>query len=181
MKHKCVSERHFYASQTKLTAGEAAKVISKNTGKKVLANDVKALFKAHYGREAEWHHSGFYNGSQGRTMGRTFFLDEEQVNELTEHYDEIFAKLKETAQREAEELDRQKSTIVQGFYWTWGHDYGGRYGKKRSYKVLQAYEGNEANKPVNFTPCSPEVMDKVKAAAGRKYFGWDEPSLSEFE
>lgn len=180
--NKVVSERHYYASQTKLTAGEAAKSISKHTGKKVLAKDVKELYQVRYGREAEWHHSGFYRGNNGKTMGRTFFLSGEEVEELANNYDEICAKRDEQVRKEAEELERQKVTIVQGFYWTWDYDYGGRYGKKRTYKVLQVYVGNEANKPSrNFTACSPDIMDKIKAAAGRKYFGWDEPSLSEFE
>lgn len=182
MKHKYVSERHYFASQTKLTVGEAAKIIGKHIGKKVLAKDVKELYQVRYGREAEWHHSGFYRGNNGKTMGRTFFLSDEEVEELTNNYDEICAKRDEQVRKEAEELERQKATIVQGFYWTWDYDYGGRYGKKRTYKVFQVYEGNEANKPSrNFTTCSPDIMDKVKAAAGRKYFGWDEPSLSEFE
>lgn len=76
---KCVSERHYAASQVKMTAGEAAKYITKRVGRKVLAKDVKAPYLAHYGREPEWHHSGFYQGGSGKTMGRTFFLSDEEA------------------------------------------------------------------------------------------------------
>jgi hypothetical protein len=180
--NKVVSERHYYASQEKMTAGEAAKVISKHTGKKVLAKDVKELYQVHYGYEAEWHHSGFYRSNKGKTMGRTFFLTDEEVDELKNNYDEICAKRNEQIRKDAEELKRRKAKIVHGFYWTWSHDYGGNYGKKRTFKVLQVYEGSDADKPSrNFTLCSPKIMDKVKAAAGRKYFGWDEPSISDFK
>lgn len=74
LSNKCVSERHHYASQHKLTAGEAGKRMTKALKEKVSAKDVKSLYVAHYGREPEWHHSGFYRNTTGRTMGRTFFL-----------------------------------------------------------------------------------------------------------
>lgn len=99
--NKVVSERHYYTSQTKLTAGEAAKAISKHTGKKVLAKDVKELYQVRYGREAEWHHSGFYRDNNGKTMGRTFFLSGEEVEELANNYDEICAKRDEQVRKEA--------------------------------------------------------------------------------
>lgn len=178
---KAVSERHFYASQRKMTAGAAAKKMTETTGRKILAKDVKELYKALYGRQAEWHHSGFYRGNNGRTMGRTFFISDEELAELIGHYDEITARQQEQAAQEAQEQARRQATIVQGFYYTWQHDYGGRYGRKRTFKVLHVYSGSEAGAPDNFTPCPASIMDKVRAADGRKYYGWDEPRLGEFE
>ena len=67
---KVVSERHYIASQTKLTAGEASKILSKALGIKVGAKELVESFKLIYNKEPEWHHSGFYKS----TMGRTFFL-----------------------------------------------------------------------------------------------------------
>lgn len=180
MKHKCVSERHYAASQVKLTAGEAAKSLTKKVGTKVLAKDVKCLYMTHYGREPEWHHSGFYSGTGGKTMGRTFFLSEEEVQTLADNYQAIVQKRADEIARQEEEKRRKRETKVMGFYYTWSHDYGGRYGKKRTYKVLHAYEGDELSMPHNFTSCDAETFGKVKANEGKQYFGWDEPKLEEF-
>ncbi len=180
LSNKCVSERHIYASQRKLTAGEAAKLFTKKTGIKMLAKEIKELYITHYGDEPEWHHSGFYRGNNGRTMGRTFFLSEEEVQTLADNYTTIIQKRADAIARQEAEEKRQRETKVTGFYWTWDYDYGGRYGKKRTYKVLHTYEGSEHDKPRNFTSCSAEVLEKVKAAGERKYFGWEEPKLEEF-
>lgn len=180
MKHKCVSERHYAASQVKLTAGEAAKSLTKKVGTKVLAKDVKSLYMTHYGREPEWHHSGFYTGGNGKTMGRTFFLSEEEVQTLADNYKAIVQKRADDIARQEEKERRQRETKVTGFYYTWDYDYKGNYGRKRTYKVLHAYEGNELNKPRNFTPCDAETFEKVKAKEGKQYFGWDEPKMEEF-
>ena len=72
--HKVVSERHYMASQTLLTAGDAAKFITKAVGRKVSAKDVKLLYELQFVSEMEWHHSGFFSGTSGQTMGRTYFI-----------------------------------------------------------------------------------------------------------
>ncbi len=178
---KCVSERHVYASQRKLTAGEAAKLLTKKVGAKVLAREVKELYITHYGIEPEWHHSGFYRGANGNAMGRTFFLSEDEVRTLADNYVAIVRKHADDVFRKEAELHRQVEATVMGFYWTWNYDYGGPYRKKRYFKVLHAYEGNELCRPRNFTPCSADVLERVKVADGRKYFGWDEPKVEEFD
>lgn len=180
MKHKCVSKRHYAASQVKLTAGEAAKYITKQTGKKVLAKDVKSLYMTHYGREPEWHHSGFYTGGNGKTMGRTFFLTEEEAQTLADNYEATVQKYADEMMRKEVEERRQRETRVYGFYWTWDYDYGGRYGKKRTFKVLHVYEGDGFRKPRNFTPCNAEQLDAIRPHVGKQYFGWDEPKMEEF-
>lgn len=178
--NKCVSERHIYASSRKLTAGNAAKQLTKLVGRKVLAADIKEFYQMHFHREAEWHHSGFYRGDSGKTMGRTFFISDEEVQELAEHYTELVQQRADTiARREAEEK-RQRETKVMGFYWTWDYDYSGNHGKKRNHKVLHAYEGDELNQPDHFTPCNAATLTRVKTVVGRKYYGWDEPKLEEF-
>lgn len=177
---KCVSERHIYASQRKLTAGEAAKKLSKAIGDKVLAKEIKELYKVHFGRDPEWHHSGMYKNDNVKTMGRTFFLSDEEVQTIADNYKAILCKRDEAQQKRFAEEERKKNTSVTGFYYTWDYDYGGRYGKKRTYKVLHSYEGAEINTPANFTPCTPEALQSVRKNEGKKYFGWDEPTLSEF-
>lgn len=177
LSNKVVSERHHYASQVKMTAGEAAKQLSKTLGVKISAKEIVEMYKILHGRDPEWHHSGFYkaNGKKS-TMGRTFFFDESQVSDLADKQEEI--KAKKLQKEEAERIKRE--TIVQGFYFYWSHDYSGYRGKKRNYKVLGTYSGSEAEKPSNFTATSPEVFEKAKASEGRKYYGWDEPLQSEF-
>lgn len=180
MRNKCVSERHYAASQVKMTAGEAAKSIAKRVGKKVLAKEVKCLYLAHYGREPEWHHSGFYEGAAGRTMGRTFFLSEEEVQAIADNYAVLVQKCADEQLRRDAELQRKREARVTGFYWTWDYDYGGRYGRKQTFKVLHTYEGDELHQPAHFTACSPELLTAVKAKEGKRYYGWDEPSIDEF-
>lgn len=177
---KCVSERHVYASRNKLTAGDAAKRMTKALGTKVLAKDVKELYVTHFGREAEWHHSGFYQGGSGRTMGRTFFLSEEEVQALIDNYAALVQKRADNILRQEAEKKRQRETVVTGFYYTWDYDYGGNHGKRRTFKVLQAYEGDELHCPKNFTACNAATLKRVKTVVGRKYYGWDEPKLEEF-
>lgn len=178
---KCVSERHYYASQEKMTAGEAAKYITKRVGTKVLAKDVKCLYLTHYGREPEWHHSGFYRGGNGKTMGRTFFLSEEEAQTIADNYQAIVQKYADEQMRRDQEEQRKRENRVCGFYWTWDYDYKGNYGKKRTFKVLHVYEGNELDAPSrNFTTCTPEQLKAVRPHVGKQYFGWDEPSITEF-
>lgn len=178
---KCVSERHYKASYEKMTAGEAAKYITKRVGRKVLAKDVKALYMTHYGREPEWHHSGFYRGVSGKTMGRTFFLSDEEAQTLCDNYDAIVQKHADEQMRQEQEEVRKRENRVCGFYWTWDYDYRGNYGKKRTFKVLHVYEGNELDAPSrNFTPCTEEQLAAVRPHVDKQYFGWDEPSINDF-
>lgn len=174
---KVVSERHFYASREKLTAGEAAKSLGKMLDAKVSAKEIVEAFKLLNGLEPEWHHSGFYKGLHGSTMGRTYFFTENQVENLAYNWFEV-SKLKD--QKEAE-IQKQKENIITGFYYTWKCDYSGRYGKKVNYKVLHAYEGSELNQPRNFTACTPGELLSVKLKEGKIYRGWDEPLPSEFD
>jgi len=69
---KYTSANHYAAQERGLkTAGEAAREISKATGKKILARDIRPW-------ATEWHHSGFY----GRNMGKTWFFDQDTIRNL---------------------------------------------------------------------------------------------------
>lgn len=180
---KYTSANHEAAIQSgRLTAGEAAKIISKQIGKKVLAKQVLASYRALNGFDPEWHHSGFYsNGSRKKVMGRTWFLEDAEVSELAAKWVELQEKIIEDDFRQAQEEKKALETDIQGFYYVWDYDYGGYHGKKRNYKVLKAYEGNELEAPKkNFTPCDLAEFEAVKLFEGRAYYGWDEPSHADF-
>jgi len=173
---KVVSERHHYASQVKMTAGQAAAKLRK-LGYQIKARELVKGWELLTGREPEWHHSGFYKGSQKKTMGRTFFFSDEQFATIQERITEIQDLLKK---QEAEKKVKAE-TIIRGFFYEWDFDYSGRYGKKRNYKVLRTYEGSALNTPRNFTRVDdPKVFENVTFAEGRRYYGWDEPSIHEF-
>ena len=178
LSNKYVSERHHYASQEKLTAGGASKKLKKE-GINLSAKETVEAFKLLNNCETEWHHAGFYKNNGKSTMGRTFFFSEEEINEIKERFAEI-----EVAKKQQEmEKERKSETQIFGFYYNWTHDYSGNYGKKRNHKILAIYRGSELNKPKNFTLLiSEKEFEKAKAKAkeGKKYYGWDEPDISEF-
>lgn len=174
---KYTSVRHEQAKVSdKLTAGEAAKFISKTINQKVSAKELVAAYKLLKGHEPEWHHAGFYKCKSGSTMGRTFFFDDIDIESMIADWSKIPEK---QAAIELEEK-RKAETIIKGFYYSWDHDYSGKYGKKKNYKVLDVYEGNELIKPRNFVSLNNEEFEKAKSLAGKKYFGWDEPTYGEF-
>lgn len=172
---KYVSERHAIASQSKLTAGEAAKVLKKK-GIVISAKELFNAFKLLKGYEPEWHHSGFYKGTKGSTMGRTFFFKDLEIEEIAERFNEIELKKNEIKAIE----EKKKETIVCGFYYDWDYDYSGRYGKKTSFKVLHVYNGNELGIPKNFTKCTFEQFQEISKFIGKKYYGWSEPVIADF-
>ncbi|MDD5013648.1 MAG: hypothetical protein PHW73_00920 [Atribacterota bacterium] len=172
---KYVSERHAIASQSKFTAGEASKILKKQ-GINYSAKEVIKAYKLFHGYEPEWHHAGFYKNNGKSTMGRTFFFTESEIEEISTHQDEINQKFAQ----EIAENQKKSETIIIGFYYIWDYDYSGNYGKKRNHKVLAVYEGNELNIPKNFTSCNQLQFENAKSKVGRKYYGWDEPLISEF-
>lgn len=174
--NKVVSERHHYASQSKLKASEAAKQLSKLVGVKVSAKEIVSGYKTIHGREPEWHHSGFYKKANMNTMGRTFFFTDDEVTMLAERWVEIPIK---TEQKE-KESQVKRETIVKGFYFIWDSQRGAR-GRKVNFKRLQTYEGPELNTPSNFTRLSDVAFETAKTKEGKEYFGWDEPRINEFE
>lgn len=175
LSNKCVSERHYYASKEKHTAGEASKILKKQ-GIQLKAKELVEAYKLLNGQEPEWHHAGFYKNNGRSTMGRTFFFSDEEVNEMIERWSEIENLMLQKAEKEKEMAE----TTVYGFYYKWNHDYSGKYGKKRNYKVLKWYEGNELDIPRNFTECDQNFYEAYKHISA-SYYGWDEPTISDIE
>lgn len=174
---KYTSVRHERAKiDGKKTAGEMAKLLSIAISETISAKDLTNAYMLLYGHLPEWHHSGFYKAKGGKKMGRTYFFCDEDLTKLIADWPRLQEKRSEAA---AEQL-RKQTTIVTGFYYTWDYDYSGTYGKKRNFKVLHTYEGPEANTPRNFTICDRATFERIKCVGQKKYFGWDEPLLSEF-
>ena len=168
--NKVVSERHYFASQTNLTAGHAAKLITKAVNKKISAKDVKQLYMIYFRNEMEWHHSGFYKGATGKTMGRTYFISSDETQDIIDNFGTLYPVLEE--QKKSAEED------VYAFYWTWEN----QGSKRRPHwgKVLKTYEGKISCLPKNSTVCERKVYEVAKKAEGRIYTGWSEPKISEF-
>jgi hypothetical protein len=94
---KVVSERHAEAAANGLlTAGQMAKKIKRVLGVKVLAKELKPYAD-------EWHHSGFYKGGNGSTMGRTYFFKPD-VN---------LERLYESVCNDRAELEKPQRTVYQ--------------------------------------------------------------------
>ncbi len=110
---KYTSVRHELARlDGKATAGEAGKIISKALKIKVSAQEVVEAYKLTRGYEPEWHHAGFYRGSNGRkTMGRTFFFNEYDIEQLILDWATIDEKKAEIARKaqEAKKIAEAKS------------------------------------------------------------------------
>lgn len=175
---KYTSVRHERAKiDGKLTAGEAAKFISKELKQKISAKELVAAYKLLNGCEPEWHHAGFYKlPGKKSTMGRTFFFNDDNIQDMIDRWSELDFK---TAAIKAEE--KLKSEImIWGFYYNWDYDYSGAYGKKRNHKVLHTFFGSELNKPKNFVALSEEQFNVAVSKEGKKYYGWDEPTIFEF-
>ena len=174
---KYTSVRHEKAKLSgKITAGEAAKILSKSLNIKVSAKEIVNAFKLLNGTEPEWHHAGFYKGSTGSTMGRTFFFSNDEINHLAGNWN----KVNELFEKQANDIKIKEETTVQGFYYEWDYNYSGRYGKKVNFKILKTFQGSELSKPRNFTPCNDSQFENAKSKENKKYYGWDEPELSEF-
>lgn len=167
---KVVSERHYVASLTMLTAGHAAKIISKAVSTKVSAKEVKELYRLHYGCGMEWHHSGFYQGATGQTMGRTYFISPEETQEIIENFSTLYIKL--------DKKKRCDEEVIYAFYWEWKNIRSKR--NPQWSKVLKTYYGVRASLPKNSTECDLNTYLAAKNAEGRVYSGWSKPLISDF-
>ena len=100
---KYVSERHADASaEGKLTSGKIAGMLSKKFGEKITAKEVKPF-------AGEWHHSGFYQGNRGSTMGRTYFFPPN--TDLEELYKKVCEARANAAEIGAEWLRKAKIDV----------------------------------------------------------------------
>ena len=167
---KVVSEHHYIASLTNLSAGQAAKYISKAVKKNISAKDVRLLYEIYFECDMEWHHSGFYKGTTGKTMGRTYFISPDETQDIIDNFDTLYPVL--------EEQKKSTEEKVFAFFWTWKNQ--GSKRRPRWCKVLKTYEGKRSSLPKNSTVCERKVYDMAKKAEGRVYTGWNEPTISEF-
>ena len=169
------SVRHAMASRDadKLTGGAAATILRKQ-GHKITARELVDAYRVLIGGYPEWHHSGF---KPGGGMGRTYFYRRAEVDRMGELLPSMAAKMEQRAEVARQEEQRKATTTVQGFFFTWEEERG-NYGKIRKVKRLDVYAGPEAGQPRNFTPCDDTTMEKARAAVGRIYRGWDEPTAS---
>ena len=170
---KVVSERHFYASQEKQTAGEAAKNIAKAVKRKVSAKNLREMYDLYYHHEMEWHHSGFHKGTYGKTRGRTFFISKEEIQEIIDNFDMIYEKFEQSQAYESEK--------VYAIYWEWQELSRTNRRQPKWAKTLQVYEGERRMLPRNSTECTKAVYIEAMKAVGRIYEGWDTPTIEEFE
>ena len=85
----------------------------------------------------EWHHSGFYKGATGKTMGRTYFISLDETQDIIDNFDTLYPVLEE--QKKSAEED------VCAFYWTWENQGSSR--RPRWCKALKTYEGKRAYQP----------------------------------
>lgn len=79
-----------------------------------------------------------------------------------------------------QEIKVKSLNLVAGFYWTWDHDHNGRYGKRVNFTRLCIYHGSELNAPKGFVECDNDEFACAEMFQGAKYYGFDEPSKSEF-
>ncbi len=170
---KVVSERHYLASLEKLTAGKAAAIISKATKVKISAKDLHMIYEKVLNEEMEWHHSGFYSGSNGRTMGRTYFIDYDEVEDIIKDFDRIYGELVA--------LKKKADEKVYAICWMWDTERAGSYFKyKRYIKRLYVYQGTRNKLPKNAIECNESTYNAAKECEGRVYRGYDAPTLEEF-
>lgn len=135
--NKVVSERHYIASQTNLTAEQAAKFITKAVKKNISAKEVRLLYEIYFKCDMEWHHSGFYKGSTGNTIGRTYFISPDETQDIIDNFDKLYPVL--------EEQKKSAEENMYAFYWTWKNQ--GSKRRPRWVKVLNTYEGKRAYQP----------------------------------
>lgn len=157
---KFESNRHALAKlEGKRTAGEVASKLRK-LGYNYYAKDVKLVCE-------EWHHAGLLPKNLGGGMAKTYFTrkqDAEILNDL------------EALKNKHIEVKKEVLSNETGFYYEWGSDYNGQYGKKRNFKICRWFNG-EGVTPKNFTKCTKEQFENANLKDGQIFYGWSEPKL----
>jgi hypothetical protein len=127
----------------RLTVGEAAKLLSKKFGKKILARELEPL-------ATEFHHAGRFGRRQAK---RVFFLSQEEVARITE--------------------DDIAKTSIPLWGWVLGFraDYGGYHGRKRYVPIIQEVGQFPADKVHRlgdkFHPLADDEIEWAKLAIGK--------------
>lgn len=137
------SNNFFIAKENgKITAGEAAKILSKKFKIKILARDIDNLTD-------EFHHAGVFKNHQNRLTGKKVkFFTLESVNSLT--LNQIL------------DNKNQKNSIVKGWYITFKKVSINRYGKLAWKPFVSIYKGQQQSKPQHFHELSDIDFDHAK-------------------
>jgi len=152
---KYVSERHAEAAaQGKMTAGQMAKLLNQRFSiePKITARELKPL-------ASEWHHSGFYKGRAGSTMGRTYFFAVEM------NLDELCKSVCDQRGQAAKQAAEAKVVIHK---FSAGFRRG--YGRRRWVPVakFEAIEVAESELYQHSDTISPEDYQTLKKFAGEE-------------
>lgn len=129
------------------TLGQAAKILSKKFGMKILAKQLEGL-------ASEWHHAGSFRG-RGR---KVYFLTPTQIEGFTS----------EDVNRLAQ--NTQTATPSLGWITKFQTDYTGRYGRKRCYPIIGRVGEFTPQEVVRagdkFHPLSPTELELCKRREG---------------
>jgi hypothetical protein len=159
-----VSNSHIYAKECgKITAGEAAKILSKKFAIKILAKDIKPL-------STEWHHSGAFKGNNGTLAGKTYFFTKEQVDSIT---------LEKINQVNNQLISEKQALLinVQGWYIDFKKVSINRYGKLGWKPFLGIYEGEKGKAPKSFVALTDEQMEIARLQKGRQLEPYEKPTF----
>ena len=158
------SNSHILAqNQGKLTAGAAAKILTKKFGIKISAKDLKPL-------STEWHHAGHFKGFNGGQAGKTYFFTQDQVNQITPETIENSRKLL------ADKLVME-SQDVKGWFVKFDRVRINSYGKLGYKPFLGIYEGPKGKAPKSFIALSEEQFIIAKSQEGRAMEAYETPTF----
>ena len=149
----------------KRTAGEVAKSL-RSMGLNFKAQEIKPFLE-------EWHHAGKLPKSYGGGMAKAYYTIKTDFQILKEfHFDSVKKELQKI------ENKKLKRRVCYGYYWVWDSDYSGYRGKKRNFKRVHFYKGNQLDRPSkNFTELKKREYEALKDREGDCFYGWDEPSF----
>lgn len=109
--NKYTSVRHELAllDENKKTAGEVVKLINKEFKINTSVNELKSLYFDLNGRLPEWHHSGMFK----KTMGKTFFFNLEEIELLRENISDYHTP--KLSKKEKELLESKKKKFIKKY------------------------------------------------------------------
>ncbi len=161
-----MSTNRFF-SETKLTAGQAASIISRIKKVKLYEKDIVRLYSIQFNHPMEWHPSRFLKSRYGcDIMERTYFINQNDLTELVDNFDSIYLQLLTYKQSEEE--------TVFAFYWVHLNNQEG------AGKILKVYKGSGSDLPPKSTVCDKYVYKVALKHEGKTYWNGEEPRLSDF-
>ena len=139
----------------KLKAGEAAKILSKKFGTKILAKEIECF-------SSEYHHAGVFRGFNGQLTGKKVkFFRPEQLENIT--LDVILRNRQFTAVKKEE-----GQQLIKGWFVTFEQVKINHYGKLAYKPFVALYTGTKEKQPKNFTPLSDEQFEDAKNYEGKQ-------------